>query len=278
MTKRGWRLGVVAVVAAVCVSGSGMPGGVRSASDLGPLPADRYSYTPEDYQREKQASGLLIRACMAGRGHPDFPLDPRPPSDPLRLSLVATDYGVLDPRAARRWGYGWDPAGPAAAWEPKGRRMTDAEYADHSVCSAEASRRLMRGIDLKRDWLYAGTRTTAIDKTVRRDPRLRNAWREWSDCLVEKGFKRYPDPVAVYADPAWKRGEDGNTRHTQRERATAVADVTCKRRHRTAEIWHAALARAQSTDIARHRDRYTAGLRALQTYRATVAGVLRDLG
>ncbi len=275
---RGWRLSVVAVLTAICVSGPGHPEITRTASDLGPLPADRYAYTPQDYQRSQRASALLVRQCMAERGHRDFPLDPRYPSDPLVATAVSTDYGALDLTAARRWGrYGWDPA-KSLALRPKGRRMTNAEYADFPACNAQASRRLLRGIDVKRDWLYAGTRAVEVDKAVRRDRRLRAAWEVWSRCVAEQGFTRYPDPVAAYSDSAWQRGSDGNTRDTQRERATAVADVTCKQRHHTAEIWHAARARQQALDIARHRDRYAAGLQALRTYRATIAEVLRKLG
>ncbi|MEW2300860.1 hypothetical protein AB0958_12930 [Streptomyces sp. NPDC006655] len=277
MTMRGYRLGVVAVLAALCVSGTGRPEVITTASDLGPLPADRYDYTPQDYQRSQRASALLVRQCMAEHGHPDFPLDPRYPTDPLVATAVGTDYGALDLDDARRWGYGWDPA-KSQAQRPKGRRMTDAEYADFPACNAEASRRLLRGIDVKRDWLYAGTRAVEVDKAVKRDPRLRAAWDVWSRCVADQGFTRYPDPGAAYTDTAWQRGSDGNTRHTARERATAAADVTCKRRHHTAELWHAVRARKQTADISRHRDRYTAGLRALRTYRAHVAEVLRTLG
>ncbi|MFE3165297.1 hypothetical protein [Streptomyces sp. NPDC059224] len=275
MRWRGWRLGAVAVLAAICVSGSGHPGIIGTASDLGPLPADRYAYTPQDNQRSQRATALLVRQCMEGRGHQGFPLDPRYPTDPIVATAVSTDYGILDLAAARRWGYGWDPA-TLIAPRPEGRRMTGTEYADFPDCNAEASRRLLRGIDVKRDWLYAMIRAAEVDKAVGRDPRLRAAWDLWSRCMAEQGLPRYPDPVAAYT--AWQRGSDGNTRHTQRERATAVADVTCKRRHHTAEIWHAARARQQTVDIARHRDRYAAGLRALRTYRAAVTQVLRELG
>ncbi|MER5789810.1 hypothetical protein [Streptomyces sp. NPDC001980] len=277
MTMRGWRLGVVVVLAALCVSGSGGPEAIRTASDLGPLPADRYDFTAQDYQRSQRASALLVRQCMAEHGHPDFPLDPRYPSDPIVATAVGTDYGALDLDAARRWGYGWDPA-QSRALQPKGRRMTTAEYADFPTCTAESSRRLMRGIDVKRDWLYATTREIEVDKAVKRDPRLRTAWDVWSRCVADQGFTRYPDPVAAYTDTTWQRGSDGNTRHTPRERATAVADVTCKRRHHTAELWHAVRARQQAADISRHRARYAAGLQALRTYRAAIAEVLRTLG
>jgi hypothetical protein len=267
----------VAVLAAICASGPEGPVVIRTVSDLGPLPADRYGYTPQDYQRWQRASALLARQCMAQHGHPDFPLDPRYPSDPMTATAVSTDYGVLDLSTARRWGYGWDPAKPAAT-QPEGRRMTNAEYADLPACNAEANQRLMHGIDLKRDWLYATTRAAEVDKTVKRDPRLRAAWDEWSRCVTDQGFTRYRDPVAAYTDDAWQRGSDGNTRQTQRERATAVADVTCKRRHHTAELWHSVKARKQAADIARHHDRYTAGLQALHAYRDNIAEVLRKFG
>ncbi|MFF8867479.1 hypothetical protein ACF08B_36125 [Streptomyces sp. NPDC015139] len=280
MTRRGWRRGAVAavaVLAAICASGPERPENIDSASDLVPLPADPYDFTPQDYQRSQRASALLTRRCMAERGHQDFPLDPRYPNDPVVATAVSTDYGALDLAAARRWGYGWDPAKPLVP-RPKGRRMTNAEYADLPACNAEASRRLMRGVDVKRDWLYASTRAIEVDKAVKRDPRLRAAWDEWSRCVAEQGFTRYRDPIAAYTDGAWQRGSDGNTRHTQQERATAVADVTCKRRHHTAELWHSVRAQKQAADITRHRHRYAAGLQALRTYRANTAEALRNLG
>jgi hypothetical protein len=280
MVRRGWwRRGAaagLAVLAAVCVSGSEDREAVRTASDLGALPADIYRLTPRDYERSQQASALLVRQCMAGRGHPDFPLDPRFPTDPIVAAAVATDYGVLDADAARRWGYGWDPAKHADS-RPKGRRMTSAEYADWPGCSTDADRRLMRGIDLG-DWLYGQTREAEVDKAVKRDPRVRAQWAVWSRCMAERGFAGYPDPLAAFADRAWQRGSDGNTRHTRRERDTAVADVTCKRRHGTVESWQAVWARDRAADIARHRDRYAAGLRALRRYRANIAEVLRRGG
>ncbi|MET9877659.1 hypothetical protein ABZZ36_23935 [Actinacidiphila glaucinigra] len=278
MVRWGWRLGVtvgVAVLAAICASGPEPLEVVRTASDLGPLPFDRYGFTPRDYQRSQRASALLVRQCMADRGHPGFPLDPRYPHDPFVGVAITTDYGVLDPDDARRWGYGWDPA---AAARPKGRRMTEVEYADWPDCNSEAGRRLERGIDFGSDWLYATRRTVEVDKAVRRDPRLRAAWDAWSRCMGAEGFTRYPDPVAAYVDSAWHRDSEGNTRHTERERATAVADVACKRRHRTAELWHAVKAEKQTADISRHRDHYAAGLRALRAYRANIDEALQSPG
>ncbi|WP_234380246.1 hypothetical protein [Streptomyces sp. CMB-StM0423] len=265
----------MAALAAICASGSETPDLIPTATDLGPLPANRYDYTPEDYRSSQRASALLVRQCMADRGHPDFPLDPRYPSDPIAATAVGTDYGVVDIEDAQRWGYGWSPAespGP----RPKGRRMTSAEYADFPACSAGANRRLMRGIDVERDWLYVSKRTIVVDKAVKRDMRMRTAWDAWSRCMADQGFAGYPSPVAAYVDEAWRRGSDGNTRHTRRERATAVADVTCKRRHHTVEIWHTIQAEKQAADIARHRDRYAAGLRALRTYRDNIAEAQRN--
>ncbi|MFD7756061.1 hypothetical protein [Streptomyces sp. NPDC059757] len=56
-----------------------------------------------------------------------------------------------------------------------------------------------------------------------------------------------------------------------------VADVTCKRRHHAAELWHAVRAQKQAADIVRNRHRYAAGLQALRTYRANIAEVLEKL-
>ncbi|MFC8237522.1 hypothetical protein [Streptomyces sp. NPDC057284] len=110
--------------------------------------------------------------------------------------------------------------------------MTTADYAQWPACDAEASRRLMRGIDLERDWLYARGQAIEVGRAVKCDPRLRAAWDVWSRCVAQQGFTRCRDPVAVYTDDAWQQDSDGNTRHAQRERTIAVADVTCKRRPR----------------------------------------------
>lgn len=92
---------------------------------------------------------------------------------------------------------------------------------------------------LERDWLYARGQAIEVGRAVKCDPRLRAAWDVWSRCVAQQGFTRCRDPVAVYTDDAWQQDSDGNTRHAQRERAIAVADVTCRRRrHRTAELWH----------------------------------------
>ncbi|MFW6691586.1 hypothetical protein [Streptomyces sp. MAR4 CNX-425] len=280
MRRRKLRLAAVsgtAVLAAVCASGSEFAG-AGSVPDPGPLPAERYETTAEDHQRSQRATALLVRRCMADRGHPDFPLDPRYPDDPVvGAAVVVTGSGAVDLDDARRWGYGWDPE-QSPAVRPQGRRMTAAEYADYPACSAAAGRRLMRGIDVERDWAYPSRRSIAVDKAVERDPRARAAWAAWSRCMGEQGFERYPTPVAAYTDDAWRRGDDGNTRHTRRERATAVADVTCKLRHRTTEIVHAVEAGKQAADIARHPGRYAAALRSLETYRDNIADVLRKLG
>ncbi|MFD6417708.1 hypothetical protein [Streptomyces sp. NPDC060194] len=277
MTVRRWRRGAVAVLAVLCVLGPARPSEVRVASDLGRLPADRYEFTSRDFERLQRASALLVRQCMARRGHRDFPLDPRYPSDPIATSVVSTDYGVLDFEEARRWGYGWDPSEPLSA-PPAGRRMTDAEFADFPACGTSADRRLLRGVEREGDWLFASSRAIETDRAVLRDPHLRTALEEWSRCMVDHGFPHYPDPVAAYSSDAWHRGGDGNTRHTRRERATAVADIRCKRHHRTAQALHTARARHQTADIARHRDGYADGLRALEAYRDNIAEVLRKEG
>lgn len=280
MGRRGWRPGaaaVVAVLAALC-AGAQPAGAVRTAADPGPLPADRYTSTAQDDQQVRRATALLVRACMAGRGHPDFPLDPGFPGTVLYTTAVVVGYGARDLGAARRWGYGFDPA-KTRDRRPQGREMTAAEFADDPGCNAEAQQRLTRGIDVKGGALsYAVTRAAAVDKEVRRDPRLRAAWAEWSRCMADRGFAGYPDPVAAATDRRWPTDRDGNTPHSARERATAVADVLCKRDHRTVETWHAVQADHQAADIARHRDGYDATLRALRTYRANTAQVLRALG
>ncbi|MEV6108556.1 hypothetical protein AB0M28_28205 [Streptomyces sp. NPDC051940] len=278
MSWRGSRAvlaAVVALAAALCGSGESPARGITEAADLGPLPFDRYEYSAELYQRYQEAESLLNRRCMVRRGHDDFPLHPDLASGGRALVAVSTTYGVLDPRAARRWGYGWDPERPLLPGS-EGRRLTSAEWQDWAACNAETSKALLRGVDVKADWLYATRRTAAVEKAAARDPRLREAWAGWSRCLADKGFTRYPDPVAAYTDKAWRRGSDGNTRRTPRERATAVADVACKRALGTARVWHDVRAEYQRADIASRPAPYAASLRALRVHAANIDRVLGD--
>ncbi|MGH4035454.1 hypothetical protein ACQB60_41855 [Actinomycetota bacterium Odt1-20B] len=285
---------------------------VREKKDLPELPLARYEFSHDDYARQTEAAARLAQRCMKRYGFDDVPLYPKPPGGSVvGLTAVAGDpFGLLDLGKARRWGYGWDPERAGKGREARtGRAATQAEYevlyglgergtlkaieapkgpkapkspgarknpkVPEGGCSGEGQRRLMAGVeDEKRLTSYAFQGSRRVERAVARDPKARRALKAWSQCVVDKGFKRYARPSAAFGDKAWRRGQDGNTEHGKRELGTAVADVECNRAHNLAGILWATRAREERREIARHQATYDAAREDRERVRVTVRGVL----
>ncbi|MFC8829548.1 hypothetical protein ACFT9I_29880 [Streptomyces sp. NPDC057137] len=275
---------------------------VEKEWDIPELPLARYEFSADETERTTQAQVRGAERCMAGFGFTGFILDPTGPVSVDRQAsfatlvavAMATPFGELDLDEARRWGYGWDPKLPGGEGK-KGPTVTEAEYqvlynADRATdlvvkgrkvpeggCFGQASARLNEGVeDTTRMYTYTSRRTQALAKKARKDPDVSEALRTWATCVEDKGFKRYKGREEAFRDDAWHRGDDGNTRRTQRERDTAVADIECAREHNTVGVWWAGEARAQSADIVSHRAQYEAVRRDQDVVRANVRDVMGD--
>ncbi|WP_245881692.1 hypothetical protein [Streptomyces milbemycinicus] len=297
-------LTAVTVAVAGCGSGADVPGSpgvkgvpqVMEEKDLPDLPLDRYRLDTEESRQFGKAQRLLAQRCMIRLGFTDFPADPKPltPSTPgvtLVVSAMPTSLGAFDLDHAKRWGYGWKP-GPRKTLEPTGRAMTQAEHAAlygtssngavpsggksrERGCSGKANEQLLKGVaDSRRMWTFPSGRDAELRKAVQKDRQVRRAFATWSKCVVDKGGKRFADPMAAYSDKGWWRGKDGNTPHTRREVATAVADVECKREQNTLGVWWAALAKRQRADIQRHEDTYAAVRGDVEVLRSNIRKAL----
>ncbi|MEU1149776.1 hypothetical protein ACFYO9_02550 [Streptomyces sp. NPDC005863] len=269
------------------------------------LPLDRYQFSPRDGERLERARNLLQQRCMRDFGFDDFPLEPdtwgkfRMAETFTSWAWMESPYGRLDLDQARRWGYGFDPErakAEEAELMPKGREVTEREEpvlngvgageSGPSVvhgrkvpkggCSAEAKRRFGAGVGGAEDpSSYVVLRTAEIDKVVARDERVRKAFGDWSRCVEDKGFKGYGSPARAAGDKAWREGrKDGNTRRTQRELGTAVADVECNRKLNVAGVWWAVSNEKQREDLRRHKSRYEAVRKGQDRLRAEVREVL----
>ncbi|MFJ8820596.1 hypothetical protein ACIREE_02300 [Streptomyces sp. NPDC102467] len=302
MSRRGVVCVVVGAVVFGFAGGDGVAGGhakawadgtpvVWSEDEMPELPLDRYEFGATDqktYDRMGSATQLLTQRCMVRHGFADFPRDPKFPgmATAYTSAMVAVSTGPVGPwdlGKASRWGYGWDPAKKFRAPEPAGREMTTEESAvyygdrqsERSGCSGEAYTRIERGVrDRERMWTYVSRRTEAVRKQADRDPTMRRAYKAWADCVVDKGFKRYADPVQAFGDKAWRRGQDGNTTRGKRELGTAVADIACKRAHNTGGVWWTVARRLQRHELALHRAEFEAvrtdGDRLLANVRAVL--------
>ncbi|MGW3563329.1 hypothetical protein ACWDSL_05405 [Streptomyces sp. NPDC000941] len=297
-------LTAVAVAVAGCGSGADAPRSpgakgvpeVMEEKDLPDLPLDSYRLDTEESRRFGKAQRLLAQRCMIRLGFTDFPADPKPlaPSTPaatLVITALPTSLGAFDLDRAKRWGYGWEPK-PRKALEPTGRAVTRAEHAAlygmsrtgaipkggksrERGCSEKANEQLLKGVaDSRRMWTFPATHDADLRKAVEKDRQVRRAFATWSKCVVDKGGKRFADPMAAYDDKGWRRGKDGNTPHTRREVATAVADVECKREHNTLGVWWAALAKRQRSDIQRNKHEYDAVRGDLDVLRGNIRKAL----
>ncbi|MEU5031358.1 hypothetical protein [Streptomyces milbemycinicus] len=301
---RWWAAALLAVVAMTgCSADTDAPSSprvkgvpeVKDEKDLPALPLDSYRLSTEESRQFGKAQRLLAQRCMIRLGFTDFPADPKPPhsyaSSLLTIVGASTSLGPLDLDQVKRWGYGWEPK-RRKALEPTGRAMTDAEYAalyamsssetkpsgrkpPKQGCSGQANRQLLKGIEgARRMWTYPAERAAALQKAVKMDQGVRRAFATWATCVVDKGGKRFADPMAAYSDKGWRRGKDGNTPHTRREVATAVADVECKRENNTLGVWWAALAKRQRSDIQRNKHEYDAVRGDLDVLRGNVRKAL----
>ncbi|MEW2387599.1 hypothetical protein AB0933_04470 [Streptomyces venezuelae] len=282
---------------------------VKTAADMPELPFERYELSSEDEKRLGKARDRLQQQCMRGFGFEDFPLDPDTWSgtrmaSAFKTTLVAVDqYGTLDLDQARRWGYGLDPDRAEALeadFLPKGRKVTrrerqvlfgpEAGEGGRSVvngrkvpkggCSGEAARHTEADVaNPTRMWGYVPQRTETIAKAVAKDERVRRAFRDWSRCVEDRGFRRYANPVQASTDKAWTKGrDDGNTHRTKRELGTAVADVECNRGLNVTGVWWAVTAEKQRADLRRDKSRYEAVREDQDRLRAAVREALGETG
>ncbi|MEU3921894.1 hypothetical protein [Streptomyces sp. NPDC029004] len=63
---------------------------------------------------------------------------------------------------------------------------------------------------------------------------------------------------------------------TERELATATADVECKRKHETVRVWWGVRAEMQRADVERNKATYEAVRRDLDTVRANIRRALDE--
>ncbi len=280
---------------------------VKSEADIPELPLARYEFGVKDVERQEKARKLLQRQCMRDFGFEDFPLDPDTfvhMADAFESTLIlVSPYGTLDLDRARRWGYGLDPdlaEKQEAVFRPKGRAVTgrerrvlegpeaseggrlvvDGKKVPKGGCSGKAERRMEAAVaDPTRLGEYVSRRTAEIDKAVAKDERVRRAFRDWSRCVQDRGFKRYASPARASTDKAWSKGlDDGSSHRTKREVGTAVADVECNRGLNVTGVWWAVTAEKQRADLRRNKSRYEAVRKDQDRVRAVVREVLGEAG
>ncbi|RJL23288.1 hypothetical protein [Bailinhaonella thermotolerans] len=234
------------------------------------LPFDAYRLTGDDHDLLDRAHRELLRRCMARLGL-GRPLRTMPPAvSGARLAEHARRYGVIEAAVAREHGYHYpataaDRAGPARweAWEasltPRERAALDGtggEPGCHDRAVGDLAAAVPRD-DLR--WLE-GQNFRTVEESAKAAP-VRRARELWRACMSRAGF-RYPTPQDAISDPRWNLDAPVIT---SQERATAQADVACKRESGLVQAWYHAEAELQRTLVRAEAARLTRLLKAKQT-------------
>lgn len=218
------------------------------------LPFDAYRFTAAQRRTVVRAEDLLVTGCMRAHGIAGFTpaTVPASPETPVN----ARRYGVVDTDVATRYGYHFpdpDAARRTAAYRAWDARLTDRErdLLDGTErargCVAAAELRLRAGVHLAEPGSFTRLDFRSLDASAA-DPRVRAAVHRWRDCMAGRGLD-YASPAEAIADPRWRLNSPAPS---EREIATATADVRCKRRAHLVAAWLAAETDVQRALIARH--------------------------
>lgn len=232
------------------------------------LPVEKYLIGPQENARIESARSALMTSCMKRFG---FDYEPAVTDYAQKQNQTSHRYDPTDPAVAATGGYhgaqtrGQDGARPSRtpmpaemeavlghgtdAPTPSGAPGPPAGGTYHGLripkggCTGEAEEKLTAGGGIIQD------APAAIDVNFKNyersmaDPRLKAAFAAWSACMKKDGYS-YPTPEAAVRDPAW-----GTPTPSARERATASADATCKRRTNVVGTWFAVESAYETSDI-----------------------------
>lgn len=241
---------------------------LHSVSDKS-LPLDAYAISDDQYYQVNLASVKLQRQCMAAY---DIDFDFTPPR-PATETQMARRYLSYDLNQAQSNGYQYRPAsspgskpplpnltpeqlavlvGASKPGDARGESPIVGEYNGEKIpvggCVRQARRQLRYvdkadpdGIDVVEnldDEAYA---------SMLKDQRVLTVFAKWSACMKGHGFN-YLTPGDANDDPKWQASEVVSAD----EKATAVADVTCKLKHNVLGIQFAVEAEYDRILIEQH--------------------------
>ncbi|MFJ8436700.1 hypothetical protein ACIQ9P_35940 [Kitasatospora sp. NPDC094019] len=229
------------------------------------LPVEKYLITPEENARMDRGWAHLVSTCMKRFG---LDYEPAVRESHERTGQTAHRYDPTDPAVAAARGYhgddsaGGTPTPPAESVSPDVRLVLGSGSGSPEAPGGSRESRF-RGIPIPpggcageaQEAIRAGGGTyqdaqVAIDvnfgdyQRSMADGRVREVFGKWSSCMKASGFD-YETPTAAANDPAWSSPTPSAT-----ERATAAADVRCKREHNVVGVWFSVESSYEEQDIA----------------------------
>ncbi|MFE0673557.1 hypothetical protein [Streptomyces sp. NPDC058867] len=242
---------------------SAAPGGGAREERVGYvdlLPIARYGYTDAETAVIESAEQVLTRRCLRSFGIAYEPPAPEPESAPP----ADRRYGLSSASEAARLGYHPDlappPTGPDLPEDALrvfyGNRGAPAEsgeklrYKGRDVpaegCFGQSVAHLAKKYDAPRQAETARSISTRSYTEALADPAVKAGFRTWSSCMRSSGFT-YASPLDPLNEKAFP-GEDVSAE----EKATAVADVRCKKETGLLDTWFEAESALQQADIDRN--------------------------
>ncbi|MFJ4094000.1 hypothetical protein ACIPYS_20670 [Kitasatospora sp. NPDC089913] len=236
------------------------------------LPIAEYMLTPQQSAELKWLNTKKAALCMKEYGF-DLPIAPGPvvsASD----SLLFRRYGLVDPVSVGTWGYHLprrDTATPRATLSPAenalllgrdatGKPVTKSNGRAVPVggCQGRANTELRslqpggQGTGGGASQLAAQTKSESFSRSMA-DPRVKEVFGRWSECLRADGFSA-ANPVEAGADlPSVKEPEPDAA-----EIRMAQTDVECKARTDLIGIWFAVESEYQKAAIAQQPEAFAA--------------------
>jgi hypothetical protein len=223
------------------------------------LPLDTYRLIPEERLMVARARALLFQRCMQRFGFRVELPDPGPAGPG---GANARRYGLVDEPSATKYGYHPPPSedhapalrepslGPAerAVASGQGPSRVGAHEVPMGGCNGEAARMLVDGAPEPVNPRLVENLTIESSDRSERDSRLLAGFSAWSGCMERAGY-HYRSPWDVNDDPMFQ------TEHpTDREIATATADVRCKKEVKLIDLWAAVDSAYQEWAIDQHRE------------------------
>jgi hypothetical protein len=217
------------------------------------LPLDAYRLTPQQQSVVMQVEDRLYRRCMAKLG---YPLEARPLPE-VQSQPNRDRFMLADEEAARTRGYHppasvpagdaeQPPASPSAeeltAENGRGPYRISGGLVPVGGCRGEATRVLTSGQQPPEADFVENLRNFTWG-AAQRDHRVVKVFADWSACMNRSGL-HYRNPMDANNDPAFATLSPSNV-----ERATAVADVRCKKEVRLVQTWAAVEAEYQRRGI-----------------------------
>ncbi|MER7046938.1 hypothetical protein ABT391_18985 [Streptomyces jumonjinensis] len=257
------------------------------------LPLEDYLFSDAERMQLDEGRAALINKCLRRfEMRDDFKLPGMPPGP---RSLMDRRYGLTDEAAARVYGYHLrdDPRGRPATSPPEAetaaekKRLAVLQGADGAKsgggrvlrvkgmpvpaggCVGEADREIAGKDQPGPGELARGANFQTFDIS-KRDPRVTEVFKEWSECM-EKAGHSYPDPLTAMSDSGFQ-GKSS----TRAERKAAVADVDCKRQTNLIGVWFTVETSVQKELIRQKKSDFSSALKAKKSQLAKAAAASGD--